>query len=157
MSVRKGKTGDLRRAGRLRRLAALLVALLVASLSGAGPVLADEDPYVALQTSNAGTLSFVRRAEIDAYADASGSDCILILGNGEDVRAFQKCSSLGARMQNKSYVSFPNEFGMAVVSPAALYDLLSASNGSCRLNLRNGKHVSVRRSCAEVHEALPRE
>ena len=123
----------------------------------AGTVLGQDDPFFALQTKAPGIFSYVRRAEIEAFADASPSNCILILSDGEDVRAFQKCSSIAAGLQNKSLVSFPNEFGLVFLSPAFVDGLLSMNDSGCRLNLKNGKHVSVKQACASVREVLPRE
>ncbi|HUB64345.1 MAG TPA: hypothetical protein VL996_07860, partial [Methylocella sp.] len=80
-----------------------------------------------------------------------------ILSNGEDLRVWQKCSSVAAELQNKNLVSFPNEFGMVYVFEPDIFDLLSTNNSGCRLNLKNRKFVAVNQSCESVHQALPRE
>jgi hypothetical protein len=104
-----------------------------------------------------GVVSYVRRAEIEAFSDASPSNCILILTDGEDDRAFQKCSSIAAELKDKHLVSFPNKFGMAYLSPPFIDDLRSTNDSGRRLNLRNRKHISVTQSCALVNGALPHE
>jgi hypothetical protein len=72
-------------------LARRLAATLIPGLGGVGVALGKDDPHFALQANGAGVLSYVRRAEIEALADASTSNCILRLTDGEDIRASQKC------------------------------------------------------------------
>ena len=139
-----------------------LVAIAFLLLIGAGIAAGEEDPDLAVQTNAASAINYVRQSEIEAFADVSPSNCILLLTDGEDMterilRVFQKCASIAAALQNKSLISFPNEFGTVFFSPPLVSDLLSTSNPKCRLNLKNGKHVVVNQSCASVHQALPRE
>jgi hypothetical protein len=135
------------------RFAAIVLPVLVAS----GPAAGQDDPWLAIQTNGVGTINYVRQSEIEAFADVSASNCIVILSDGEDIRVFQKCASLAAGLHNERLVSFPNEFGVVFVSPASIFDLLSTNSSGCRLNLKNRKFVSVNQSCELVHQALPRE
>jgi hypothetical protein len=139
------------------RLASRIAAIPFLLLARLGTAAGQEDAYLAVQTNVAGTVNYVRQSEIEAFADVSASACILILSDGEDIRVFQKCSSIVAVMQNKSLVTFPNEFGTVFVSPSFIFDLLSTNNSGCRLNLKNRKYVAVKQSCSSVHQALPRE
>lgn len=66
--------------------------------------LAEDDPLHALQTNASGVFNYVRRAEIEAFADASHSNCILILTAPEDIRALQKCSSIAAEIKDNNLV-----------------------------------------------------
>lgn len=134
-----------------------LAAILFLSMAGLAPAAFGEDPYLAVRTTAAGAVNYVRLSEIEALADVSPSHCMLILSNGEEIRVFQKCSSHAAALQSKSLVSFPNEFGAVFVSPAFIFDMLSTSNSGCRLNLRNRRFVPVSQSCESVHQALPHE
>ena len=123
-----------------------------------GSAAAKDDPYLAVKANAAGMVNYVRRSEIEALADVSPSDCMLILSDGEEIRVFEKCASIAAELQhNKRPVSFPNEFGMVFVSPSFIFDLVSTNTSGCRLNLKNRKFVSVNQSCELVHQALPRE
>jgi hypothetical protein len=139
------------------RLVWRLTAILFLPFANLGTAAGEEDAYLAIQTNVAGAVNYVRQSEIDAFADVSASACILILSDGEDIRVFQKCASIVAALQNKSLVTYPNEFGMVFVSPQSIFDLLSTNNSGCRLNLKNRKYVSVNQSCESVHRALPRE
>jgi hypothetical protein len=113
--------------------------------------------WLAIQTNNAGALNYVRQSEIEAFADVSPANCMLILSDGEEIRVFQKCAPVAAALKNERLVSFPNEFGMVFVSPSSIFNLFSTNNSGCRLNLKNRKFVSVNQSCDSVHQALHRE
>ncbi len=56
-----------------------LAATLIPGLGAAGAALGQDYTYLALQTNAAGIFSYVRRAEIEAFTDASPSNCILKL------------------------------------------------------------------------------
>jgi hypothetical protein len=135
------------------RFAAIALPFLVAS----GPAAGQDDPWLAIQTNNAGALNYVRQSEIEAFADVSPANCMLILSDGEEIRVFQKCAPVAAALKNERLVSFPNEFGMVFVSPSSIFNLFSTNNSGCRLNLKNRKFVSVNQSCDSVHQALHRE
>jgi len=133
---------------------AALMVLLLAPLSGAA---GEEDAYLAIQINPAGGLSYVRRSEIQAFADVSPSNCLLLLTDGEDIRIFQKCTPFAAELQDKSLISFPNEFGKVFVSSSLIFDLLSTNRSGCRLNLKSRKYLTVTQSCEIVHQSLPRD
>ncbi len=135
------------------RFAAIALPVLVAS----APATCQDDPWLAIQTNNAGALNYVRQSEIEAFADVSPANCMLILSDGEEIRVFQKCAPVAAALKNERLVSFPNEFGMVFVSPSSIFDLFSTNTSGCRLNLKNRKFVSVNQSCNSVHQVLPRE
>jgi hypothetical protein len=139
------------------RLVWRLAAISLLPLATFGTAAGEDDPYLAIKTNAAGTINYVRQSEIEAFADVSASNCILILTNGEDIRVFQNCASVAAGLQDKSLVSFPNDFGTVFVSSPFISDLLSTNNSGCRLNLQNRKFVSVNQSCESVHRALLRE
>jgi hypothetical protein len=134
------------------RLVWRLAAISLLPLATFGTAAGEDDPYLAIKTNAAGTINYVRQSEIEAFADVSASNCILILTNGEDIRA-----SVAAGLQDKSLVSFPNDLGTVFVSSPFISDLLSTNNSGCRLNLQNRKFVSVNQSCESVHRALLRE
>jgi hypothetical protein len=134
-----------------------LAAILLFHLATFCTAASEHDPYLAIKTHAAGTTNYVKHSEIEAFADVSGSNCILILTNGEDIRVFQNCTSVAAGLQDKNLVSFPNDFGRVFVSPFFISALLSTSNSGCRLNLQNRKFVSVSASCESVHGALLHE
>jgi hypothetical protein len=136
-----------------RRAAPLALACLACAPGGA---VAAQDPYFVLQGHKPGLSNYVRRSEIQAFVDASPGHCIVILGNGDEIRAFQKCSTMTDELNKDSLVVFATSFGSVLLSPFYIYDLLSSTSG-CRLNLRNGRHVTITIPCAEAHKALPRE
>lgn len=136
--------------------AGLWPALALAALCAAQGAAAAQDPYFVLQGHKPGLLNYVRRSEIQAFVDASPAHCIVILSNGDEIRAFQKCSKMTDELNKQNLVTFNTSFGSVLLSPLYIYDLLS-SNSGCRLNLRNGRHVTVNLSCADVHKALPHE
>jgi hypothetical protein len=114
----------------------------------------EDDPWLAIQTNNAGALNYVRQSEIEAFADVSPTNCMLILSDGEEIRVFQKCAPVAPALKNERLVSFPNEFGMVFVSPPSIFDLFSTNTSGCRLNLKNRKLASVNQSCESVHQGL---
>jgi hypothetical protein len=116
-----------------------------------------EDPYFQLHSAKPGKFDYVRKSEIQAFVDVSPSHCIVILSNGDEIRAYQKCSSMTDRLNKEGLATFETPFGSVLLSPFYIYDLVSTNNSGCRLNLRNGRFVAVNLSCDAVHEALPRE
>ena len=136
------------------RLVWRLAAILILPLATFGTAAGADDPYLAIKPHAAGSINYVRQSEIEALADVSSSNCIVILTNGEDIRVFQNCASVAAGVQDKSLVSFPNDFGSVFVSSPFISDLFSTNNSGCRLNLQNRRFVSVNQSCKSVHRAL---
>lgn len=138
-------------------LACCLAAPLTQGLSAPERAVAQEDAYLALQTNAPGAFNYVRLAEIQVFLDASPSHCVIILNDGEEIRAFQKCASLTDHLQQTGLISFPNTFGSVLLSPSFISTLLSTNNSGCRLNLKNGKFVHVSQPCSAVHKTLPLE
>jgi hypothetical protein len=140
-----------------------LVYLIGASLMQADHAAAQEDAYLALQSNAPGAFNYIRLAEVQVFLDASPSRCTIILTDGEEIRAFQKCSPLTdhlrqtGQLQQIGLISFPNSFGSVLLSPSFISNLVSTNNAGCRLNLKNGKFVHVSQPCNAVHKALPLE
>lgn len=132
-------------------------AAALAAPSGPQGASAQSDPYLALQTHIAGQQNYVRRSEVQAFLDVSPAHCIIFLSNGEEMRAFQKCATMTDHLKKDGLVTFPTSFGSVLLSPYYILTMHAMSNGSCRLNLRNGKFVIVNPSCKEVHDATPLE
>jgi hypothetical protein len=59
-----------------------LIAIAFLLLIGAGIAAGEEDPYLAVQTNAASAINYVRQSEIEAFADVSPSNCILLLTDG---------------------------------------------------------------------------
>lgn len=118
---------------------------------------AQEDPYFPLHSAKPGKFNYVRKSEIQAFVDVSPSHCVVILSNGDEIKAYQKCSSMTDHLIKEGLATFETSFGSVLLSPLYIYDLLSTNNSGCRLNLRNGRFVAVNLPCDAVHEALPRE
>lgn len=117
----------------------------------------EEDPFIALQTNVSGIFTYVRRDEIEAFADVSPSHCILLFSGGKNIRAYQKCAPLMAEIRNKTFISFPSDFGNVSIYPPVIYELLWTGNSGCRITLKSGKFVYAKQLCNEVHKLLPRE
>jgi hypothetical protein len=116
-----------------------------------------EDPYFQLHSAKPGKFDYVRKSEIQAFVDVSPSHCIVILSNGDEIRAYQKCVSMTDQINKQGLATFDTAFGSVLLSPFYIYDLVSTNNSGCRLNLRNGRFVAVNLSCDAVHGTLPRE
>jgi hypothetical protein len=56
-----------------------LVAIAFLLLIGAGNAAGEEDPDLVVQTNAASASNYVRQSEIEAFADVSPSNCILLL------------------------------------------------------------------------------
>ncbi|HEY8008266.1 MAG TPA: hypothetical protein VIE66_16055 [Methylocella sp.] len=138
-------------------LASRAAAIALPALILSGAAACQEDPWLAIQPNASGATNYVRRSEIEAFADVSPSNCMLILSDGEEIRVFQKCAPVAAVLKNERLVSFPNEFGMVFVTVSSIFDLVSTNTSGCRLNLKNRKFVSVNQSCESTYQALPRE
>gem|GEM_PF-2935990 len=67
-----------------------LVAIAFLLLIGAGIAAGEEDPDLAVQTNAASAINYVRQSEIEAFADVSPSNCILLLTDGEDIKSVSK-------------------------------------------------------------------
>jgi len=65
-----------------------LVAIAFLLLIGAGIAAGEEDPDLAVQTNAASAINYVRQSEIEAFADVSPSNCILLLTDGKDIRGY---------------------------------------------------------------------
>ncbi|MFZ0494705.1 MAG: hypothetical protein WBE80_06815 [Methylocella sp.] len=127
------------------------------ALAPPAPTAGQEDPFITLQTNVPGAFSYVRREEIEALADVSPSQCVLLLSTGKDVRAFEKCASALDELQSNSFISFPAEFGNIYVSPQGVVELVWTGNSRCHLTLESRESVDAKESCNDVHKALPRE
>jgi hypothetical protein len=77
-----------------------LIAIAFLLLIGAGIAAGEEDPYLAVQTSAASAINYVQRSEIEAFADVSTSNCILLLTDGYR-RVLQTCASIAAALQKQ--------------------------------------------------------
>ena len=133
--------------------------VLAASCVAAG----QEDPFIALVTNSEGVNTYVRRDGIEALTDVSPSHCILFLSSGaslpstKNVRAFQKCSSILAKLQRNDFVSVQADFGNIYIAPQDIATMAWTSNSRCQIALRSGKFVYAKQSCNEVHNELLRE
>lgn len=116
-----------------------------------------DDPFIALQTNVAGIFTYVRSAEIEAFADVSPSHCLLLFAGGKNVRAYQKCTAIMGESHKKSFAVFPSDFGNVFIYPPVIYELLWTGNSGCRVTLKSGKFVYAKQSCNEVHERLLRD
>lgn len=67
-----------------------LVAIAFLLLIGAGIAAGEEDPDLAVRTNAASAINYVRQSEIEAFADVSPSNCILLLTDGEDIKSVSK-------------------------------------------------------------------
>ncbi|SFK38285.1 hypothetical protein SAMN05444581_10729 [Methylocapsa palsarum] len=132
-------------------------AALALAASGRQAAAEPEDAYFQLHSAKPGKFDYVRKSEIQAFVDVSPSHCIVILSNGEEIRAYQKCAPMTDQVSKEGLATFATPFGSVLLSPFYIYDLVSTNNSGCRLNLRNGRFVAVNLSCEAVHQALPRE
>jgi hypothetical protein len=132
----------------------VLGALAAALIQGGAAKAAGEDPYVALSTHAEGGANYVRRSEVQALVDLNQSKCMVVLNNGEEIRAWQKCASIAGDPKQFGYASFGAPFGNVFVPPAMVYSLRSTNSLGCSLTLRNGRFIPVKESCAEAHKML---
>ena len=142
---------------RVLRLVCGVAAALMQALNATDRAAAQADAYLQVQSNASGAFNYVRLAEIEVFSDTSPSHCMIILTDGAEIRAFQKCSSLTDHLQQTGLISFPSNFGSVLLSPSFISTLLSTNNSGCRLNLKNGKFVHVTQPCSMVHKALPLE
>ncbi|MEJ0095574.1 MAG: hypothetical protein WDN46_19870 [Methylocella sp.] len=116
-----------------------------------------EDAFLALPSNAAGAFNYARLSDIQVFLDASPTRCSVLLTDGVEIKAFQKCSAITKHLEQNGLVSFPNNYGSVLLAPAFIASLISTNSGGCRLNLRSGRWVPVNQSCNEVHKALSSE
>jgi hypothetical protein len=131
-----------------------LAPYLAGLLSMAQASAAAEDAFLALQGATPGAFNYARLADIQVFLDASPTRCSVLLTDGQEIKAFQKCASITRHLEQIGLVSFPNTFGSVILAPSFVSSLVSINNGGCRLNLRNGRWVPVDQPCGAVHDAL---
>ncbi len=134
-----------------RRLIALLAA---AALPCAAANAADSDPFLALSTHVEGVINYVRASEVQVLVDLNQSKCLLVLLNGEEIRAWQKCASVAGDPKQYGFVSFTSPFGNVFVLPAAVSSLRSTNTFGCSMAVRSGKFIPVNEPCPVAHKAL---
>ena len=133
------------------RLAACLAALLSAAPAPA----AEEEAFLAFQAATPGAFNYARLADIQVFLDASPTRCSVLLTDGQEIKAFQKCASITEHLGHAGFVSFPSAFGSVLLAPSFVTSLITTpNNGGCRLNLRNGRWVPVVLPCSAVRDAL---
>lgn len=119
-----------------------------------------DDPFVAIESNVKGISTYVRKEEIEALTDVSGSHCVLIISPGtsfaprDDVRAFEKCASILEKLQVGNFIPLPSDLGMTHVSPQRIVTMAWTSNSRCRMSLKSGKFVYTKLSCNDVHKML---
>jgi hypothetical protein len=118
---------------------------------------AEEDAFLALPSNAAGAFNYARVSDIQVFMDAGPSRCSVLLTDGEEIKAFQKCSVITQRLEQNGLISLPNSFGTVLLASSFVASLISTNNGGCRLNLRNGRWVPVNQPCGAVHKALAAE
>ncbi len=133
----------------LRSVAAFAAFLAMGRLPAAA-----EDAFLALQGATPGALNYARLADIQVFLDASPTRCSVLLTDGQEIKAFQKCASITQHLGQIGLVSLPNAFGSVLLAPSFVSSLVSINNGGCRLNLRNGRWVPVDQPCRAIHDAL---
>lgn len=141
------------------RFAIILATLLtigLATLLAASGESAAADAFLALRAATPGAYNYARLSDIQVFLDASPTRCSVLLTDGLEIRAFQKCASITEHLEQIGLVSLPNSFGSVLLAPSFVSSLIATNNGGCRLNLRNGRWVPVSLSCGAVHEALSR-
>jgi hypothetical protein len=141
----------MRASASVRRLASIFVMLAIVASFAAN---AAEDAFLRLQGATPGALNYARLADIQVFLDASPTRCSVLLTDGQEIKAFQTCLSITQHLEQIGLVSLPNTFGTVLLAPSFVSSLVSISDGGCRLNLRNGKWVPVKKPCSAVHEAL---
>jgi hypothetical protein len=107
----------------LRHLTAVCGLFAGPMLAAAAFAAALEDPFIALRTNVPGQFTYVKRTEIEALSDVSPSHCVLLLSPGtlfsprKDIRAFENCGSILAKLQGNTYTAFPADFGKYTCRP----------------------------------------
>lgn len=134
------------------RLAALLLLGCAPSAANAGA-----DEFLALQASPAGAFNYARLADIQVFLDASPTRCSVFLTSGQEIKAFQKCDSITARIDHQGLVTLPTRFGSVLLAPSFVSSMISIENAVYRLNLRNGVWIPVIETCSAALQTISRE
>jgi hypothetical protein len=138
--------------GSTGRMAALLILALAPAPASAGA-----DEFLPLQANAPGSFNYARVADIQVFLDASPTRCSVFLTNGQEIKAFQTCTSITAHLdQQHGLVTLPSPFGSVLLAPSFVSSLIAVNNGGCRLNLRNGVWVPVIQTCRDVLQAIAR-
>ncbi|WP_395698539.1 hypothetical protein [Methylocella sp.] len=136
---------------------AALPPFLAAALAACGAAGAQDLPqpvFLPLKGAAPGAFSYARLSDIQVFLDASPTRCAVILVNGEEIRAFQRCAEITSRLSHDGFLSLPSSFGSALLAPGFVTSLISQSDGFCRLNLRNGRWIPAKLPCDAVRETL---
>ncbi|VTZ26772.1 hypothetical protein MPC4_30193 [Methylocella tundrae] len=112
------------------------------------------DAFLSLRAATPGAFNYARLSDIQVFLDASPTRCSVLLTDGLEIKAFQKCASITEHLEQIGLVTFPNAFGSVLLAPSFVSSLIATNNGGCRLNLRNGRWVPVSLSCDAVHDKL---
>ncbi|WP_156898297.1 hypothetical protein [Methylocapsa acidiphila] len=138
---------------RRRRYAAAAAQIFLAGEAAA----ADHDPFLALSTHVEGVVNYVRASEVQALVDLNQSKCLLVLTNGEELRAWQKCASIAGDPKQFGFVAFTSPFGSVFIFPGFVSSLRGTNRSGCNMALRNARFIPVEESCADAHKALTAE
>ncbi|ACK50108.1 hypothetical protein Msil_1139 [Methylocella silvestris BL2] len=112
------------------------------------------DAFLALNAARPGAFNYARLSDIQVFLDASPTRCAVLLTDGQEIKAFQKCETITRHLEHVGFVLLPNAFGSVMLAPGFVSSLVATSDGGCRLNLRNGKWAQVTRPCSSVHDAI---